>query len=195
MADKDARDETVERPPRLLQGRRTPEADSVFRPATPNRRGEMFAWISALGMMIVFGILWARSGEIPLFPLLLMLGFWSTALMISFSNWMDLRTQVRVSPAGLRYRSPVRDVALDWREVRELRAGPVGGSWRIAVNGEGGGFHFRTATVLGAKTARPFRYGFPEGARIVSLILGGAGLTAVSRVGGTWICRRGGALG
>jgi hypothetical protein len=189
--EKDSR----ERHPGLLRERRIPEEDRIFQPTVPNRRGELFAWISALGMVIVFGVVFARSGRVPVFPLLLLLGFWSAALMISFSNWMDIRTQVSVSPAGVHYRSPVRDVPLDWGQVCELRAVRVGGSWRITVEGEGAGFHFRTATVLGANTARPFRYGFPEGELLVSLILGGASLTEISRGGDTWICRRAGRRG
>ncbi len=190
MADRERAGGSVGRTPGLLQEPRTPVSDRIFRPAVPNRRGEGFAWLSALGMLAVTGILLARTGSIQIFPLLLLLGFGLAAALISFSNWMDRNTQVWVSSEGIHYRSPVRNVHLKWGEVSELRAGQVGGSWRIAVQGDEGSFHFRTATRLGSNTARPFNFGFVEGDALASLIVGGAGLTDLRRGEGTWICRR-----
>jgi hypothetical protein len=190
MADKAGEGRSSGHMPRLLRGPLIPESDRIFKPASPNRRGEAFAWLSTLGMLAVNAILFARTGSLRTFPILLLLGFGLAAALISFSNWMDGNTEVRVSPEGIHYHSPVRDIQLAWGQIGQLRAGQVGGSWRVAVEGEEGGFHFRTGTVLGESTARPFRFGFLEGEALVSLILGGAGLTDLRQDEATWICRR-----
>lgn len=177
-------------PPELLQRVRIPEREQRFHPSPPNRRGELFAWISAAGMGIVLLLSAYGDGDLRFLPLLLFLVFFTTGVMISFGNWIDSRTWVRTSPIGIHYHSPLRDVRLEWEEVRQLMARRLGRGWRITVGGARGYFRFRTGVTLRRGSDRQFVFGFPEGERLLALILGGGKLSELSWGGGEWVCRR-----
>jgi hypothetical protein len=180
--------------PNLLRQVRIPEREERFHPARPNRRGEVFAWLSSIGMAAVILIAAYRAGGLRFLPLMLFLVFFTAGVMISFGNLMDANTWVSTSPVGIQYHSPLRHVRLNWHEVQQLSARPLGRGWRITVVGDGGYFRFRTGVLLQRDSDRQFSFGFPEGERLVGLILGGAALSAIRKEEAVWQCRRPGQM-
>jgi hypothetical protein len=163
--------------------------DEVFRAAPANRRSEALAWVLGLGFAVVALVgLWRGEG-LTRFSAELAAFFGAIGLWISFGNWIDRRTAVEVSGAGIRYRSPLRNIALDWQDVDELWALPSGSSWRIVVRGRDVRFGFRTSSEL--RVGKRFvQIGFPEGERLAGLIRGLSGLSGPVGSNDGWVCTR-----
>ncbi len=162
----------------------------TFHPAEPNRRGERAAWLLTLAVIAVAGFAAWRTGRLPPLSMFFAFFFGAAAILISLGNWMDVNTRIEVDEAGLRYRSPVRQVRLGWGEVEEVYAMPAGQGWRVTVSGAGHSFGLRTASELTFAGWGNLAYGFPQGERLVRLILGQAGLAEPVAQDRGWVCRR-----
>ena len=161
----------------------------VFRPAGANRRGEALAWICALGFALVAFVGSWRGGQPVRFSAELALFFVIAGAWISFGNWIDRDSEVRLTAGGIRYHSPLRTVQLGYADVQELWAIPSAASWRVIVRGLGGQFAFRTATEF-RWGQRSLSAGYPEGERLAALIRSRAGLSQPSPSDGEWVSRR-----
>jgi hypothetical protein len=161
----------------------------VFRAAEANRRSEALAWLLALVFATV-ALVGSWSGQGPTrFSAELAAFFGVIGIWIKFGNWIDRRTAIEVSAAGICYRSPLRSIWLDWKDVDELWAIPSGSSWRIVVRGHGLRFGFRTSSELRVGK-RSVQMGFPDGERLARLIRGLSGLGRPAGSKDGWLCTR-----
>ncbi len=163
---------------------------AAYQPSLPSRRGELLAWLSALGVAIGTALLALRLGQLPTLGLGLTLFLVLVAVIISFGVWMDRNTRLEVNEDGLHYRSPVRDVELSWAQVKQLEATPAGEGWRIRVYGDEAYFSYRTASMLRFGSFSEMPLGFSEGERVAAVIRSRAALSDVARTENGWRCRR-----
>jgi hypothetical protein len=112
------------------------------------------------------------------------------AALMSFSNWLERNTFIRVDSGAVTYNSPIRNVRLGWTSVARLAAARSRPSWKVLVSGGGGSFHYRTEGVVGGGTRSPLRIGVREGTRLTALIRSQAGLGSPELEQEIWVCRR-----
>jgi hypothetical protein len=110
--------------------------------------------------------------------------------MISFGNWLEMRTSISVSSSGIHYQSPIRRVHLTWENVDCLGALKSRLGWRVLVEGEGGRFNFRTGGRIAIGSLEAPLTGYPDGERLASIIRGMAGLAAPTLEEGIWLSGR-----
>jgi hypothetical protein len=164
--------------------------EEMFRPLPPNRRGEIIAWSSAVVVGLVSGALFWQGRQISSLGIFLFIFFSLSALLISFGNWMESHTLIRLSSEQVVYHSPVRKVTLALDDVRELWVSSAGRGWRIAVRGEGGFFTYRSAARLGGRLNQAIYIGIEHGDRLAGLIRSMAQLSPPILEGEAWLCRK-----
>jgi hypothetical protein len=164
--------------------------EETFRPLPPNRRGESIAWSCAVVVGVVSGALFWQSGQISSLAVFLFIFFSLSALLISFGNWMEAHTLIRLSSEQVVYHSPVRKVTLALDDVRELWVSSAGRGWRIVVRGEGGFFSYRSAARLGGRFDQAVYIGIEHGDRLAGLIRNMAHLSVPVCEGEAWLCRK-----
>jgi hypothetical protein len=155
-------------------------SDREYRPELIPRRGEWVAWSCALLVGIGWLVLrwFGRHVSIgmPLFAIVLMLA----ALSISFSNWVDRRTVMRLNVNWIEFYSGLRHVRLHWQEVRQVRVAPSRWGDKIQVIGERAHFSFRTLGEVWFQDELKGRMGFEKGNEILHEIIVSSGLKEVS---------------
>ncbi len=141
-----------------------------YRPALLSRQGEGFAWLVALGLMVGLLLAGHRGGALPG-------SYWIGAGLsvlvagaISFSNWVDRHSVIRLDEEGILFENGLRSVWLTWPEVRRVAVCPTRLGMRVQVRGEDVSFVFRTVAEvpLGDRTVRS---GFVEWETILQTIL------------------------
>jgi hypothetical protein len=165
------------------------DTQEVFRASPANRRSETLAWTLALGLALSALVGRWRGAQAALFIAELAAFFVVISLWISLGNWIDRRSSIDISGTGVRYRSPLRTISLDWKVIDDLWAIPSGSSWRIVVRGQGARFSFRTSSELRVGR-RSVKVGYPEGERLARSIRLRSGLSRAARANGDWVCSR-----
>jgi hypothetical protein len=112
------------------------------------------------------------------------------AVMVSFGNWIDRQTRIRIDADQVEFHSPLRRLAIAWERVESLTAVPTASGWRILVAGNGEFFQFRTESVLGQGTDAAMPVGVQGGERLARLICSNAGLGPPIFEHPRWVCRR-----
>ncbi|GAB4579901.1 MAG: hypothetical protein Fur0022_26400 [Anaerolineales bacterium] len=147
-----------------------------FTPEKLSIRGEVTGWILTLVVLGTATVLriyasdWANAALILATILIL-----ATA-SISFGNWMDRKTVIRLDHRGISFSNGVRRTALAWDEIQAIRVLPAQwGARQVQVIGETprgkAHFEFRTlATVYYQGTERG-RTGFADGDFILQTLL------------------------
>lgn len=181
----------MEEPPEFLADPPSDLRLGTYRPTLASRRGELIAWLSALGTGVGTAILALRLGQLPSFGLGLTLFLIFVSILISFGGWMERNTALTLREDGIHYRSPVRDVEMGWDEIVRLRAEGAGRGWKIRVEGREGQFSFRTASSLRLGTYDEMPLGFSEGERLAGIIRSRAELSPPARGSGGWDCASG----
>lgn len=160
----------------------------AFSPATVNRKVEIKTWICVLAIALVVIVLYTQTGLTSFISIFLLAIIVLSAILISFSNWMDTRTFVEVSPAQLRYSSPVRKVTMRWDEVKSLWATTAGRGWRITILSDDRHFMYRIGDQPDGNTGQTINMGFPEGELLAQIIHGMAGLGKSIQMDNSWQC-------
>ena len=152
----------------------------TFRPLVGSRRGEAYAWGLAGALALTAAITAWQLGTVPWFLWLLLGFFLGSALLSTFSNWVDSRTVLVLSNQGLVFRNGLRHVRLSWSEVESLRVLTDRWGKRVQVSGKDGQhFAFRTLAEVEIHAGQPQKlFGFAEGERLAEAIVQAAGLTA-----------------
>lgn len=176
--------------PTFLNANEILNAEEFFRPLPSNRRGEFIAWSSAVVVGLVGGALFWQSGRVSSLAIFLFIFFCSSAILISYGNWMEAHTLIRLSPECVIYQSPVRKVTLALNDVHELWVSSAGRGWRIAVRGVEGGFTYRTAARLGGYSDQVVYIGIEHGDRLAGLLRSMAQLSTPALEGEAWLCRK-----
>jgi len=158
----------------------SPLLRGTFRPLVGSRRGEAYAWGLAGTLALTAGMTAWQLGGVPWFLWLLLGFFLGSALLSTFSNWVDSRTVLILDDEGLAFRNGLRDVRLQWDEVESLRI--LSDRWgkRVQVGGKNGQhFAFRTLAEVEIHAGRPQKlFGFAEGEQLAEAIVRAAGLVA-----------------
>jgi hypothetical protein len=162
----------------------------TFRLWIGSRRGEYVAWVCSLVMGVMSGFLYWRDEPLPCMGIGLFTIFTIAAGLMSFSNWLERKTFIRVDSNGVVYASPIRNVRMEWSRVAYVAAAKSGPSWKILVAGGGGHFHYRTEGMVRAGARGTLRLGMKEGTRLTALIRGQADLGPPELEQDVWVCRR-----
>jgi hypothetical protein len=180
----------MENPPEFLTKRETIQDEKIFQPAYANRRGELIAWISAVVIGLLLTIFYFVTREVQCLTAGLFIFFLAAALLITFGLWVDSKTFAKVSPQYLHYKSPFREVRLEWDQVEELRAIEAGSVWRVVVFGAGRYFRIRVLeSEEEIEQGRRFLV-IPQADRLVRIICGMAKLRYPRESEEEWICKR-----
>jgi hypothetical protein len=177
-------------PPDFLTRTQSLPGEVIYRPFTPNRRGERVAWACTgfLGVTVVV-IIW-RGATVSIFALMLLFFFLLASLLISYGNWMDTRLAILTTSQHVYYRSPLRKVELVWDAIVEMRVVKAGRGWRVAVIGHEGYFTFRMGCELRGRSGQRLRIGIDGGERLAAHIRSKARFSTFVREGEMWVCRR-----
>ncbi len=150
----------------------------TFRPLQDSRRGEAYAWgLTAVMGLSIAAVAW-RVGTVPWFLWLLFGFFLISALLSSFSGWVDRKTVLSLTEQGLTFHNGLRHVHLTWPQIVEVRIQTDNWGKRIQVRGEDGQhFSFRTVTEVEIHEGKPQKlFGFVEGEQLAQAIIQAAGL-------------------
>lgn len=180
-------------PPQFLQTEAQPEQRQlVYRPTPSSRQGELIAWLCALGAGAGTFVLRLQTGRAMAVGLGLTAFFLLAGVLISFGQWIDRATSIRLEQDQVVYRSPLRRTRLPWPEIRQLWAAETGGGWRVGVGGQGKGFAFRTPSTLSFASMGSMPVGIAKGEELAAAIRGRAELADPVWDRGRWVCKQAG---
>ncbi len=166
------------------------EEPREFQPILLSRRGELFAWLTAILSILAWLILrWKVSALVSIIPFLAVF-FVFAALSISFGNWVDRRTLLRLEPTGVSFRNGLRNVHLEWSEINRMEVLNSSLGSKVRVYGEKAHFDFRTLGEFRVSGEVKGRMGFAEGETILSTILKFSGLKEVEHTGNSYYYMR-----
>lgn len=156
-------------------GQREPEA-RCFKPQALDRYGERLAWslAAALTALTLF-MFWRQGVWIAALIVITSLCI-VAALLISYGNWMERRTEIEVTAQGLRYRNPLRELRADWGSIMAVFIYPRGDGWRVIIESDSTSFSFQTQTTLRLGWGREVETGIIDGLLLTSNIVGSARL-------------------
>lgn len=154
---------------------------------TPERiplRGEITGWAVALVILITTTILHLNGAKLASVGLIMSVVFVLSAASISFGNWMDRKSVIRLSRSGISYANGVRHTDLAWGEVQAVRVLPAQwGARQVQVVGETAQgkahFEFRTMGTVNFQGQERGRTGFADGEYILETILRMANMQTV----------------
>lgn len=148
-----------------------PLNDGIYRPELLSRRGEWIAWGLALVVWISMLALLLRGIDVilamPIVGILLILA----ALSISLGNWMDRKTFLTFDTDSIAFRNGLRNVSLNWQDIREVRVLPSRWGKKVQVVGENSYFEFRTLGKVNVQGEEKGSVGFAEGDKILHTIV------------------------
>ncbi|MFC2053868.1 hypothetical protein ACFLV7_06155 [Chloroflexota bacterium] len=159
------------------------EAQAVFYPELLSRRGEFIAWGTSLIVLLGWIILSLNGRQVPFAVPFLGIILVFAALAISLGNWMDRKTELRLSADGVTYENGLRYAALDWKDINEIRVFPSKWGKKVHVLGGTKHFNFRTLGEVKVQDEVKGRMGFAEGDKILSVILDHANLKQIAGPG------------
>jgi len=126
--------------------------------------------------LVYLGVaLWRDSGLTWLAVVFVSLLFLSAG-SITLGNWMDRKTVLRLNPGGVSFSNGLRNVFLNWNEVRDVRVLDSAWGRRVIVRGAETSFTFRTLGEVIMQGELKGRMGFAEGESILKNILESSGL-------------------
>jgi len=161
-----------------------------FRPELISRRGEWTAWALALAASLGMWFL-NRSGYIPVWAWI----FWAFLLFsgvsISLGNWLDRNAVIWLESDGIRFENGLRRVRLRWPEVQNVAVLPSRWGKSVQVIGEKSHFSFKTLGEVKFQGEVRGRTGFPEGQKILDVILHEASLELVEESNNAYYYARG----
>jgi hypothetical protein len=139
-------------------------------------RGEITAWLLGLIVLTTATVLrvgdsrWAGTGLVLAGILVLSAG------SISFGNWMDRQTVIRLDRTGVSFSNGVRHTVLAWSEILTVRVLPAQlGARQVQIVGSSpqgkAHFEFRTLVTVHYRGQERGRTGFADGNLILETIL------------------------
>lgn len=152
-----------------------------FRPQIGSRRTELFAWLLAIIMFLSSWFSPLKSSIGQLFTVILVGFFILSAGLISFGNWLDRRTYIRLTERGIEFRNGILNVRMDWEEIMEVRVFPSIQGNKVVIYSGHQHFSFQTLTELSSNGKVKVRYGFEKGEEIREMILRRLNLSDVEK--------------
>ena len=154
----------------------------IYTPELIPRQGEITAW--ALTVLAGAGLYFlSLRSALPFWAWFLFGILAFSAVSISFGNWMDRHTLIRLEEKGVAYENGLRKTFLPWDAIREIRTAPA--RWGISVQVIGLQSHFAFSTLgeMQFQGQVRGRTGFSEGAKILDRIIQSAGLKMMDQKG------------
>lgn len=147
-----------------------------FAPERIPVRGEITGWSLALVILATATVLRVSGSQWANLGLTLAILFILSAASISFGNWMDRKTVIRLSRSGISYSNGIRHTNVGWSEIQAARVLPAQwGARQIQVLGETPRgkvhFEFRTLGTIHYQGQERGRTGFTDGEFILETIL------------------------
>ena len=147
-----------------------------FRPEILPRRGEFSAWGLTL---VLLAFWWLLSWRGQTVPSLVRGGTYFMALvavLISFSNWTERRTRLRLDDEAVTFSNGLRHVRLPWQDIEriQVRRATLGDGHTVEVIGKQAHFHFETLGRVKA-SHQPVELGFVEGEDILNTLVARCG--------------------
>ena len=147
------------------------DAQTVYCPELLSRRGELIAWGTSVLVFLGWLILSLNGRHVPFAVPFLWITLFFAALAISLGNWMDRKTELRLDAGGVTYKNGLRNAALKWNEINEIRVFPSKWGKKVHVLGTAAHFNFRTLGEVKVQDEVKGRMGFAEGDKILSVML------------------------
>jgi hypothetical protein len=152
------------------------EAAQIFRPETISRKGERNAWLlTGFALIVELVLFWRLStfpGWITVFGFIMLL----SAIFISLSNWVDRKTILILEPGGVKFRNGLRNVQLNWDQIKKVSVIEDRWGYRVHVTGSEASFNFRMLSEIEFRGKIGGQMGFPEGETILKEIIQASGL-------------------
>lgn len=161
-----------------------------FRPELLSRRGEWTAWALALAAGIGMWFL-QRSGYVPAWAWIFWVFLLFSGVSISLGNWLDRNSVIWLETDGIRFENGLRRVRLRWLEVQKVAVLPSRWGRSVQVIGEKSHFSFKTLGEVQFQGEIRGRTGFPEGQKILDVILRETGLFLVEESNNAYYYARG----
>ena len=150
--------------------------EEEYQPELISRRGEYIAW----GTFVLAGATWVfllvLGTDIHSALRFLTIFLLGSSLMISFGNWMDRKTKLRITPDKLYYQNGLRRAGFDWNEIQKVEVYPSSWGDKVRVKSFQQHFSFRTLGEVEMKGEVKARMGFAKGEEILKVIIENAGL-------------------
>ena len=149
----------------------------TFRPVQNPRSTEFRLWV--LAILVWAAWLFLRSSGSFILVLTPVVGVVLGLLAAgnSLSNFIERRSHLSLSPAGVDFENGLRNASFRWADIQELRVMQTSlGAQQVYVSASEARFSFKTLGVARHKDKELGRSGFPEGERIVEVIISQAGL-------------------
>jgi len=161
-----------------------------FRPELLSRRGEGTAWALALVASVGMWLL-NRNGYIPSWAWIFWAFLFFSGISISLGNWLDRNTVIWLRADGIRFENGLRQVRLSWSEVQKVAVLPARIGKSVQVIGEKSHFGFKTIGEVQFQGEVRGRTGFPDGQKILDVILRETGLVLVEESNNAYYYARG----
>jgi hypothetical protein len=161
-----------------------------FSPREIDPYGERLAWSLGVALTALTLFMYWRQGAWIATLIVLSSLCVVAALLVSYGNWMERKTEIEISEGTLRYRNPLRELRIPWDSIRAATIYPRGDGWRAIIEGEAGAFTFQTETSLKLGWGRQVETGIVDGQSLVSAIIGTADLGPPQAERGGWTRRR-----
>ena len=158
-----------------------------FRPELIPRKGERVAWLLLLLALVYLAVgIWSADGLTWVAVLFVTLMFLSAG-SITLGNWVDRKTVLCLNPEGVSFSNGLRNISLNWEDVREVRVLDSAWGRRVQVRGTDtstdpgrrAGFTFRTLGEVIMQGELKGQIGFAEGESILNKILEMSGLQKI----------------
>ncbi|KAA3648109.1 MAG: hypothetical protein DWQ07_03695 [Chloroflexi bacterium] len=148
-----------------------------FRPLKTSRRGELYAWLFTLIVLLVLFFMPGLQERFLTVGTFLAIFFGLSAVVISLNNWMERATVLQLSEDGIAYRNGLRNVQFIWSEIERVEVVQRNIGRRVHVLGPQAHFAFymQSAVKLGNRVGE--LTGFEQGEDILETILQKASLT------------------
>lgn len=155
------------------------QVSKEFRPELIPRKGERIAWLLLLLALVYLGVgIWSDDGLTWVAISFVSLMFLSAG-SITLGNWVDRKTVLRLDSKGVSFSNGLRNVSINWDEVREVRVLESAWGRRVQVRGTDSNFTFRTLGEVIMQGELKGRIGFAEGESILQKILESSGLQEI----------------
>lgn len=154
-----------------------------FRPEQNSRRGEFIAWGATLMVGLAWLVLTINNQDIPnAIPFLGIFLLLSSA-SISLGNWVDRRTVIRVSTDGIGFKNGLRNVRMNWDEIKQVRVIPTRWGSKIQTFSDTAFFEFRKLGEVKLSGNFTGKIGFKQGDEILQQIILKSGLQIIENQG------------
>jgi uncharacterized membrane-anchored protein len=173
----------------LLYNRRMPEIDErVFRPEIQTHQNELFAWLMVIvGVIAVFFL---KDNPLFYWMMIFVIFVLLLAIGVSLSNWIDRRTQIIINGNELVFENGLRNIHLEWNEIKSVSVYPARWGERVLVESEKEHFSFTMMSDVHLLGKVQGQIGFAQGKTIMDEIIKLGKLTSMSVTDNTYYYSR-----